>query len=52
MYVHEGTGSNKDKFVMYFNGGGFCGQPGLAQTLEDCYQTSKGKLGTTTVYPS
>ena len=25
MYIHEGSGLNKDKFLIYFSGGGFCG---------------------------
>ena len=25
MYLHEGTGPNKDKFLIYFEGGAYCG---------------------------
>jgi len=33
LYIHEGKGENKDNFVVYFEGGGFCGEPDLAGTL-------------------
>lgn len=25
IYIHEGTGANRTKYLIYFNGGGFCG---------------------------
>lgn len=33
LYIHEGTGANKNKFMMYFDSGGFCGAGSLAETL-------------------
>lgn len=33
LYIHEGTGTNKNKFMMYFDSGGFCGAGSLADTL-------------------
>lgn len=29
MYIHEGSGINKTKYMIYFDGGGFCGGPTL-----------------------
>jgi hypothetical protein len=33
LYLHEGTGANKNKFMVFFDGGGFCGAPSLSETL-------------------
>ena len=33
MYIHEGTGENKNKFILHFRGGGFCGDSTLDSTL-------------------
>ncbi len=33
IYVHEGKGANKNNFMVYFEGGGFCGEPTLDATL-------------------
>ena len=33
MYIHEGKGKNKDNFMIYFDGGGFCGAETLDATL-------------------
>lgn len=30
MYIHEGTGVNKTKYLVYFDGGGFCGGSSLS----------------------
>ncbi len=30
LYIHEGTGPNKNKFMMYFDSGGFCGAGSLS----------------------
>lgn len=30
LYIHEGSGVNKTKYLIYFNGGGFCGGKNLA----------------------
>lgn len=32
-YIGEGTGANKNKFVIYFEGGGWCGGTTLANTI-------------------
>ena len=33
MYIHEGSGANKNKFMIYFDSGGFCGGLTLSDTL-------------------
>lgn len=38
---------NKDNFIVYFQGGGFCGAGSLSDTLESCYQRTRGELGST-----
>jgi len=49
-YVHQ---ADKTKFVLSFEGGGWCGnRGGLSQTLESCFQRSKGALGSSSSYPS
>ena len=50
MYIHEGNGPNKNKFMIYFDSGGFCGAGSLSDTIESCYKRSFTSLGTTTVY--
>lgn len=25
LYIHEGSGNNKNNYIFYFKGGGFCG---------------------------
>ena len=47
MYIHEGSGLNKNKFMVYFNGGGLCYGLTLADTLESCYKRSSTSLGST-----
>lgn len=32
-YIHEGFGDNKNNYLLYFNGGGFCGEATLSDTL-------------------
>ncbi len=49
LYIHEGT--EKDKFLLFFNGGGFCGSLTLSDTLETCYQRSKTDLGSSNPLP-
>ena len=46
-YLHEGFGDNKNNYVIFFAGGGFCGQPTLSATLESCYKRSFTGLGST-----
>lgn len=33
LYIHEGTGANKNKFMLYFDSGGFCGGGSLSETI-------------------
>ena len=33
MYIHEGTGANKNKYIIYFRGGGFCEGLTLSDTI-------------------
>ena len=51
MYINEGSGPNKDKFLIHFKGGGFCGGLTLDQTIQSCYQRSFTDLGSSTNYP-
>ena len=30
LYYHEGKGANKNKYIMYFDSGGYCGDGSLA----------------------
>lgn len=30
LYIHEGSDVNKNKYLLYFNGGGFCGGSSLS----------------------
>lgn len=30
LYIHGGTGANKNKFMIYFDSGGFCGGGSLS----------------------
>ena len=32
-YLHEGFGDNKNNYLIFFAGGGFCGMPTLSETL-------------------
>ena len=49
-YVHQ---ADKTKFVLSFEGGGWCGNSGgVSQTLESCFQRSKGALGSSSSYPA
>ena len=51
VYYHEGSPNNRNKFMIYMNGGGFCRGFTLEETLESCYIRSKKDLGTTKVAP-
>ena len=51
MYLHEGSGLNKDKFLMYFMGGGFCGDLTLNSTIENCYNRSQTLFGSSNDFP-
>lgn len=49
-YVHEGT--QKNKWILSFEGGGWCGSSaGLAETLDDCLVRSGTDLGSSAKYP-
>jgi len=51
LYYSIGSDANKDKFVIYFEGGGLCTGASLADTLESCYKRSQTTLGSSTQYP-
>lgn len=51
IYIHEGKGANKNNYLLYFEGGGFCGEPTLAATIESCYKRSLTDLGSSKKYP-
>jgi hypothetical protein len=36
-YIQEGVGDNKNKFILYFEGGGWCGGITMSNTLQSCY---------------
>jgi hypothetical protein len=46
-YYSKGSSS---KMLLYFEGGGWCGNKDLASTLESCYQRSKTDLGSSKNY--
>jgi hypothetical protein len=46
-YLHDGFGENKNNYLIFFAGGGFCGESTLAGTLESCYKRSSTGLGST-----
>jgi hypothetical protein len=52
LYYSEGSDTNKNKFMVFFEGGGFCGGASLANTLESCYQRSRTDLGSSANYPA
>ena len=52
MYVHQGSEPNRDKFLIYVQGGGWCGEGGLDDTLEACYLRSFSALGSSEVLNS
>jgi hypothetical protein len=34
IYIHQGSDANKNKFMLYFNGGGMCNGLSLVETLD------------------
>lgn len=44
-YMYPGFGEGKNNFIIYFQGGGFCGEPTLDATLQSCYSRSNTELG-------
>jgi len=49
LYTHEG--GETDKILIFFEGGGFCGDATLPKTIENCYQRSKTLLGSSNLWP-
>lgn len=49
LYVHEGRDTKN--FLIFFEGGGLCGEETLAKTVESCYQRSKTLLGSSKPWP-
>jgi len=45
-------GSDPSTIVLYFEGGGWCGDRDLSSTIENCYQRSKTNYGSSKHYPS
>lgn len=50
-YMDPGFGRNEKNFVIYFQGGGFCGSSTLDSTLQACYQRSSTDLGSSNPLP-
>lgn len=51
-YISEGSGANRLKMLIYFEGGGFCSGADLSETLENCYQRSLTDLGSSRRSPA
>lgn len=51
-YYLADAGTNPRKFMIYFEGGGWCGAQDLPTTLESCYQRSSTDFGSSSKYPS
>lgn len=49
-YISEGSGVNRTKFLIYFEGGGWCGDSNNSTTIENCYQRSLTDLGSSKNY--
>lgn len=49
LYHHKG--SEKNKFLIYFPGGGVCSGTTQAETIEDCYQRSFTQMGSSSFWP-
>ena len=50
-YYIADAGTNPRKFMIYFEGGGWCGDKDLASTLESCYQRSNTAFGSSINFP-
>jgi hypothetical protein len=48
--VYYYSKGNSSKMLLYFEGGGWCGNKDLATTLESCFQRSKSDLGSSKNY--
>lgn len=44
-------GSDPSKILLYFESGGWCGQPDYKSTIESCYQRSQERRGSSKGYP-
>jgi len=51
-YISEGSGGNQNKFLIYFEGGAWCGDSDLSRTIESCYNRSSTGLGSSKDYPN
>jgi len=49
IYLHEG-GDTK-KFLIFFNGGGYCRGKSMTEVLESCYNRSKTERGSSKLLP-
>lgn len=49
-YYYKGALANK--WIVYFEGGGWCGTPDPSTTLADCYARSQTDLGSSKNYPA
>ena len=49
LYIHQG--SEKGKFMIHFEGGGFCAGMTLAETIDFCYNRTKTHLGSSKYWP-
>lgn len=49
-YFSAGIGPNQKNFVIYFEGGGWCGLGLNGDVLEDCLGRSKTDLGSSSNY--
>lgn len=50
-FVSEGSGVNRTKFLLYFEGGLTCGEGDLQSTLESCYQNLETNQGSSKYLP-
>lgn len=46
------TPGDPTKILLFFEGGGWCGDDDLSSTVENCYQRSKTGLGSSLLYPA
>lgn len=51
-YYHLGSGANRNKYLLSFDGGGFCSGLTLAEATESCFQRSFSRLGSTKDAPA
>lgn len=52
LYYTIGSEANKNKFIIFFEGGGLCTGATLSDTLESCYKRSQTNLGSSAKYPA